>query len=287
MCRFVLYLGSEITLSSLIVEPDHSLINQSFHSKERKEPLNGDGFGVAWYVPHVSKNPVVFKDIAPAWSNMNLQNLAPVMQSGCVLAHVRAATHGLPVTQLNCHPFSYGPFSFVHNGAIRDFNKIRRTLIEKLSDEAYNSILGSTDSEHFFALFMDHYRSIKAENDEDRSEPMAEALMKTISDIVEMKAEAGIEGRSVLNIAITDGKSAVASRYVDTNPDTAASLYIHSQGEVICSNGEYIFDETRTDHPSIIIASEPLNKDTGWQKVDPNRMVILRSDRSFDIREIR
>ena len=46
MCRFVMYLGPEITMSSLVTEPSHSLIHQSMKSRERPEPLNGDGFGV-------------------------------------------------------------------------------------------------------------------------------------------------------------------------------------------------------------------------------------------------
>ncbi len=49
MCRLMLYLGPETRLSSLIVEPAHSLIRQSVHSQEREEPLNGDGFGIGWY----------------------------------------------------------------------------------------------------------------------------------------------------------------------------------------------------------------------------------------------
>jgi hypothetical protein len=51
MCRFTLYLGPPITLGSLLTEPSHSLIKQSFQSREREEPLTGDGFGVAFYVP--------------------------------------------------------------------------------------------------------------------------------------------------------------------------------------------------------------------------------------------
>jgi predicted glutamine amidotransferase len=48
MCRFTLYMGPPIRLSSLLIEPDHSLIRQSVESREREEPLNGDGFGVGW-----------------------------------------------------------------------------------------------------------------------------------------------------------------------------------------------------------------------------------------------
>lgn len=36
-----------IRLSSLLVDPSHSLIRQHAHSRERAEPLNG--FGVGWY----------------------------------------------------------------------------------------------------------------------------------------------------------------------------------------------------------------------------------------------
>ena len=67
MCRLMLYLGPETRLSSLIVEPRHSLIRQSVHSEEREEPLNGDGFGVGWYASELSLEPAVFRSITPAW----------------------------------------------------------------------------------------------------------------------------------------------------------------------------------------------------------------------------
>ena len=89
MCRLMLYLGPETRLSALVVEPDHSLIRQSVHSKEREEPLNGDGFGIGWYARAHSEDPAVFRSITPAWNNRNLQNLARVVASDCVLAHVR------------------------------------------------------------------------------------------------------------------------------------------------------------------------------------------------------
>ena len=64
MCRFALYLGPPITLGSLVTEPAHSIIHQSFESRER-EPLNGDGFGVAWYVRELSPRPATFRAISP------------------------------------------------------------------------------------------------------------------------------------------------------------------------------------------------------------------------------
>ncbi len=72
MCRFVAYLGPEILISKLVTEPESSLIHQSYHSHEREEPLNGDGFGLAWYVPAITPDAAVFRSITPAWSNQNL-----------------------------------------------------------------------------------------------------------------------------------------------------------------------------------------------------------------------
>ena len=65
-------------IGTLLLEPSHSLIRQSTHAAEREEPLNGDGFGVAWYVPDLSPEPGVFHSVRPAWNNPNLFNLARV-----------------------------------------------------------------------------------------------------------------------------------------------------------------------------------------------------------------
>ncbi|MEE9580352.1 MAG: hypothetical protein V3V74_03435, partial [Nitrosomonadaceae bacterium] len=60
-------MGPEIKMGSLVTEPTHSIIVQSYRSKEREEPLNGDGFGVAWYPPDKGEAPGVFKSVSPAW----------------------------------------------------------------------------------------------------------------------------------------------------------------------------------------------------------------------------
>lgn len=83
MCRFLGYLGSEILLADLISNPANSLIRQSYKSKERSEPLNGDGFGVGWYSPAISNEACVFTSITPAWNNRNLLNLVEHIRSPC------------------------------------------------------------------------------------------------------------------------------------------------------------------------------------------------------------
>ena len=90
MCRLIAYAGHSLCVAELVTRPVHSLVNQSYHSTERSEPLNGDGFGVAWYHPELSERPALFREVTPAWNNENLRELARVLYSPCILAHIRA-----------------------------------------------------------------------------------------------------------------------------------------------------------------------------------------------------
>jgi glutamine amidotransferase len=54
MCRFLLFVGRDpILLADLLTRPQHSIIKQSFDSRLRVDkvrPINGDGFGVGYYI---------------------------------------------------------------------------------------------------------------------------------------------------------------------------------------------------------------------------------------------
>lgn len=279
MCRFALYLGPPVPLSQLVTEPTNSIIHQSFHSHERREPLNGDGFGVAWYVSDIRPEPAVFRSTTPAWNNHNLLHLAPVTVSHCLLAHVRAASPGLPVTYLNCHPFQRNQFAFMHNGSVGGFSLIKRRIRKKLSDPAYNAIQGSTDSEHVLALMSDAYDSIKEKDPLDR---MAVALCQTITEVESLRAAAGVEDQSFLNIAVTDGRCAVVSRYVSDGPEQAHSLH-YASGCLVVERGEGCVVE-RGGESAVVVASEPLGPGTAWTTVPPNHMVMVSDDRTVEVR---
>ena len=195
MCRLMLYLGPEARLSSLIVEPRHSLIRQSVHSEEREEPLNGDGFGIGWYASELSLEPAVFRSITPAWNNRNLQNLARVVTSDCVLAHVRAATQSSGVNEANCHPFRWRQYLCMHNGDVGDFRLVRRKLLASVCDEAFGNVYGSTDSEHFFALFID---SLLGLDERDPALRMAQALARAIDRVLALVRQRGRGRRQLL-----------------------------------------------------------------------------------------
>jgi glutamine amidotransferase len=268
----MLYLGPETRLSSLIVEPKHSLIRQSVHSEEREEPLNGDGFGIGWYANGMSEEPAVFRSITPAWNNRNLQNLARVVASDCVLAHVRAATQSSGVNEANCHPFRWRQYLCMHNGDVGDFRLVRRKLLASVCDEAFGNVYGSTDSEHFFALFID---SLLGNDEPDPALRMAQSLARAISRLLELVRSAGAGSPSYLNIAISDGEHAVVSRFTDAEDGVPESLYFFT-GQLYPDVGPLA---KRKGTQAVTVSSERLTADADWTEVPANQIIILRRDR--------
>jgi len=151
MCRLAAYVGPSIPLENIIVRPRHSLLEQSQHASEAKLAVNGDGFGIAWYDDR--ETPGLYRDVLPAWADGNLTSLCRMVRSRLFLAHVRASTVGQTSRQ-NCHPFSYGRWSFCHNGQVPHFGAIERTLERALPDHLYAARQGSTDSEMIFLTLL-------------------------------------------------------------------------------------------------------------------------------------
>ncbi len=276
MCRFALYLGPAIRMSALITDPEHSIIHQSVNSREREEPLNGDGFGVAWYDRDIGPEPGVFKDVSPAWNNPNLRNLARMISSRCMLAHVRAATPGLPVHHLNCHPFRWKTIAMMHNGEVHGFARVKRALRNSLADDVYDWVLGSTDSEHLFGLFVQHY---EAGAESDPGDRLARALAATIAQLNQIRAAVGVTEPAFLNLAVTDGEYAAVSRYVSDPTRPPHSLYLYEGEEYHCENGVCQLSPPAGEAPPamVIIASEPVSVDVDWQAVPPQHIAIVRA----------
>jgi ergothioneine biosynthesis protein EgtC len=283
MCRFTFYSGQPITLGSLVTEPAHSLIHQSFESREREEPLNGDGFGIAWYTPEVSNEPARFRSITPAWNNQNLLDLARVVKSSCILAHVRAATQYIAVTETNCHPFKHGRWAFMHNGDIGGFPRVRRPMLSHLSDASFGIIGGTTDSEHFFALVLDELRR---EDDPFDVVAMGTAMTRAIQKTCELVTKHAPGEYIYLNAVFSDGERSVAVRFTTDEPQHASSLYLNEGHRYVCEDGVCWMVEPEDEAGTVIVSSEPLSSEASWRSIAPNSMVLIEHGRVHSKHEL-
>src|SRR5262245_18427131 len=79
--------------------------------------VNADGFGVGWYPG--GGDPVRYRRDRPLWTDADLPALARATTAAAVLAAVRSATVGMPVTESAAAPFAEGRWLFSHNGVVR------------------------------------------------------------------------------------------------------------------------------------------------------------------------
>lgn len=253
MCRLVAYCGPSIPLENIVINPSHSLVVQSQVAEEAKLAVNGDGFGLAWYSGHESmvqtdipqSMPALYKEIMPAWANPNLLHICRAVRAGVFLAHVRASTFGGASYQ-NCHPFTHGCWSFVHNGQIGGFAQLRRQLEQLLPDELFQARLGITDSELIFLLLLGNRLE---------SEPHT-ACQTTVRQIARLHKSLKICQPLRLTFVLTDGRCLYGCRY--SSDGNSPTLYLSNQ----------------LDHGGFALASEPLDGNhSGWTMVKESTMV--------------
>lgn len=283
MCRLLAYLGTPIIMDKLLYQPKNSLVNQSINAKEIEEPLNGDGFGIGWYVPDLHEEPVTFVSVNPAWSNRNLRNLAPKIQTGCLIAHVRAASVG-EVSESNCHPFQYRQLLMMHNGGVEHFSRIKRRLREPLSDELYNWIKGQTDSEHLFANLLNHLQALNAAR--VGVEDVLSGFEKTFGELKNVMREHGIHEPAYLNMMVTDGTFFVGTRYCTDAACEPLTLYHSEGGRYVIEDGISDVVAPEDDDHAVLIVSEKLTEEDHWTAIPPNHFVIVDHSLNVKVRPI-
>ena len=273
MCRLTVYKGRPILIGDIVIQPENSLLYQSrdaaYHPgvidkcNQRNILVNGDGFGVAWYGEVPSKGSCCFKFVTPAWSDTNLRNIGRHISSPLMFAHVRAAASGhnphepMIVSNENCHPFTFKEYTFMHNGGIPCFAKIKLKVLNLLSPETFANIKGTTDTEHIFAIFLNCLPPADASHPHTVSD-MVDAMNQTISIIVQLCKENDITDHCSLNLCVTNGTHIIATRFRN-GPKSPPSLYYNLGSNFVCKDGHF-YAEDDSVGTDIVISSAPLSK---------------------------
>lgn len=234
MCRHVAYVGPPVTLASLVLDPPHSLLRQSYAPADMRGggTINADGFGAGWY-PEPGGPAARYRSAQPIWSDPSFPTVAAATGSGGVLAAVRSATVGMPVTEGAAAPFADGRWLFSHNGVVRGWPRSVAGLAGALPVTDLLTLDAPTDAAVLWALVRHRLRA---------GVPPGDALAGVVTDVL-----AAAPG-SRLNLLLTDGTGIWATAW-------------------------YHALSVRTDDRSALVASEPLDTDPGWHPVPDGHLV--------------
>jgi predicted glutamine amidotransferase len=254
MCRWLAYSGTPIRLEELLLKRDRSLIDQSLHSRLGATTTNGDGFGVGWYEEN-GETPRVYRSVHPAWNDRNLRELAAGISSPLFLAHIRAST-GTAIQETNTHPFRFGNWLWMHNGAIREFHQVRRELVLAVDESLYPSIEGTTDSEVMFFLALtlglvdDPYLAVE----------------RMVGFVEETGRRHGVEHPIQMTVATSDGTTIWAFRY--SSEGDSRSLYFSTRMDALKAMHPEFAELAQLSDETRVVVSEPLGDLAGaWNEV--------------------
>jgi gamma-glutamyl hercynylcysteine S-oxide hydrolase len=235
MCRHLAYLGPPATLASLVLEPPHGLLHQSYAPAEMRGggTVNADGFGVGWY-PTAGGDAARFRSAQPLWSEPAFPSVAAGTATTGLLAAVRSATTGMPVTAGAAAPFQEGRWLFSHNGVVRGWPGSVTGLAAALPIADLLTLDAPTDAALVWALVRDRLLAGK--------DP-ADALAGVVAELDAAAPE------SRLNLLLTDGST------------IWATTWWHSLS-------------VRTGADRVLVASEPLDHDPGWTPVPDRHLVV-------------
>lgn len=239
MCRHVAYLGPPAPLSAVLFDPPHALVRQASAPREMRGGgrINADGFGVGWYDP--GGPPLRYRRDQPLWSDSQLPDLAARIRTSAMLAAVRSATVGMPVTEPACAPFTGEGWLFSHNGKIIGWPDTVAEAAGRLPVTRLLSMEALTDSALLWELLRARLRA---------GRPAPEAVVETVTEIA--RAAPG----SRLNLLLTDSRTIVATTVTH-------SLWVRQRGG------------------ATLVSSEPLDDDPSWQPVADQRLVVATTDR--------
>ncbi|HEY2763599.1 MAG TPA: ergothioneine biosynthesis protein EgtC [Pseudonocardiaceae bacterium] len=250
MCRHLAWLGPPVELAALLLDPPHSLLQQSFAPTDMRGggTVNADGFGAGWYPGDSdgeARAPIRYRRAVPMWTDPSFAALAREVRSGAVLAAVRSATGGMPVVETACAPFAAGRWLFSHNGVVSGWPHSMAGMAARLPVSDLLTLDAPTDSALLWALV--RARLITGESP-------GPALAAVAAGVL-----AAAPG-SRLNLLVTDGT-------------TLAATAVHHALWV------------RADDGAVLVSSEPTDQTAGWQPV-PEGHLLTATRSTVDVASI-
>ena len=240
MCRHLAYLGPPVPVGELLLEPRHSLLEQTWAPADMRGSgsVNADGFGFGWY--DGPGDALRYRRDVPMWADGSLPDLARSIRTTALVAAVRNGTAGMPVTETACAPFRHGRWLFSHNGVVRGWPHSVAPLAAALPVTDLLTLDAPTDAALLWALVRHRLRA--------GADP-ADALAAVVTEV------AAAAPGSRLNLLLTDGTGIWATAW-----DHALSV--------------------RTDEHSALVVSEPLEPTARWTAVPDRHLLVAGPGRS-------
>ncbi len=196
------------------------------------------------------------------------RHIARRLEACEMMVHLRYANTG-GISLLNTHSFSQDGRLFAHNGVVGDLERIERRLGANRA-----MVMGDTDSERLFALMTLRIREANG----DVRAGLTTAVREVVSDF-ELYS---------INFLLAEPGHFWALRYPEHNP-----LHLHrrlpggpsghAQLDQVSATGDLrLHSADGAAVPLVVIASERISDEPGWQEISPGELVHVGPELEVD-----
>jgi predicted glutamine amidotransferase len=236
-------------------------------SLEAQSHRNADGSGIGYF--DSAGVPVLDKQPEPAFRDPEFIRGARQAESSAFVAHVRLATVG-GRTVRNTHPFAMRGRIMAHNGGVGELPRLETELGDYAS-----LVLGDTDSERYFALITQQTRA----HGGDVGAGIAAAAGWIAANLPVSSLNAIVAAPGELWALRYPGQHAlhILSRSAGSGHDPSRPAGLH-----VRSATSSIHVLALDSAPSVVVASEQLDGETGWRMLAPGELVHVRPDLSIE-----
>ncbi|MBV9366519.1 MAG: class II glutamine amidotransferase, partial [Solirubrobacterales bacterium] len=260
MCRlFALHAGRhDVSVEFWLLDAPVSMARQS--------EFNADGFGMAALTAR--RAMMLFRNPMQASEDPAYRHIARRLEACEMMVHLRYANTG-GTSLLNTHPFSQDGRLFAHNGVVGDLDRIEARLGSNRA-----MVMGDTDSERLFALVTLRIREAEG----DVRAGLTAAVREVVSEF-ELYS---------INFLLAELGHFWAFRYPEHNP-----LHLQrrrpggpsgaAQLDQSSASGDLrLHSDDGAEAPLVLIASERISDEPGWEEIRPGELVHVGPDLQID-----
>jgi len=233
VCRHLAYLGPPLRLGRLLTEAPHSLIEQA---RRPRFQTSGTANPDGWGIAWYEAGaaaPRHHRSAAPIWADPVRDEVAATQAAGPVVAAVRLASPGSPVDVSGTAPFVADRYAWSLNGVVDGWHDGVGDELRRLVSRRRAAGIAGVTDAE--ALFALALDAL------DDGAPPLDAVASVVATL-------GARATGRLNVLLTDGVDVVATAW-----------------------GNSLF--ARAANGSTLLASEPLDADPGWARVDDRTLL--------------
>ena len=230
--------------------------------------VHGDGWGVA-AVDKRGGSPHAKVSAGSALDDPVFTAVTHDQRAVASIVHLRWATNGLAVQPQNSHPFVADGMAMAHNGSIKPMGPLDGLL----EPSSIRSLVGTTDSERYFALIRQHRRA---------APDLTEAVRRAVAQLRQIYPDASLNalvlGEGQLIAVHAHARSRLPAE--DIEEITAAQLPAEHLEDY------FALRWARPDDRTIVIGSTGFG-DLDWQPLPPESVTaISMHDLSMSLRPL-